>query len=104
MAYLADVFGHLSAFDIKIQKRIETLLSVSDKLQLFQLHLELWRNKFLEGLLQIFPLSAAAIVGAEQVRALKNYLQLFGYPSTKASVFLSHFNISQYDRARNPLN
>ena len=48
VAYLADVFGHLNALNIKMQGRNESVLTVTDKLGASQLKLNLWCKKIEE--------------------------------------------------------
>ena len=64
-----------------MQERNETLLFVTNKLQAFQLKLTLRCNKIDEGVLLMFPFTAAAVAGTEEARVLKkticNHLDIF---------------------------
>ena len=61
--------------------RNEAIQSVTDKLQAFQLNIELWRNKIHESLRQMCHLTAAALSENDQLMSLKktisNHLAIF---------------------------
>ena len=66
LAYLADIFGHLDMLSEKMQGRNESVLTVTDKLGAFQLKLNLWRKKIEEEVIEMFPLTEAAVADTKR--------------------------------------
>ena len=105
LAYLADVFGHLNMLNTKMQGKNESVLTATDKLGEFQLKLNLWRKKSEKGVLEMFPLSEAAVTEIDDLPVLKesicNHLHIL---QQRLSHYFSDLDVSHYDWMRNSLN
>ena len=100
--YLADIFGLLNTLITKMLGRNEAIQSVTDKLQAFQLKIELWRNKLHESLRQMCHLTAAVLSENDQLMSLKKTISY--YLAILQQKFLFYFpdlNIFQQDWERN---
>ena len=83
----------------------ESVLTAIDKLDAFQLKLNLWRKKTEKRVLEMFPLTEAAVAEIDDLPDLKeSYLQPPAHSSTKAFSLLSRSHVSHYDWVRNPFN
>ena len=105
LAYLADLFGHLNVLNTKMQGKNESVLTATDKLGAFQLNLNLWRKKAEKGVLEMFPLTEAAVAEFVDLPVLKesicNHLHIL---QQRLSHYFPDLDIPHYDWVRNPFN
>ena len=105
LAYLADVFGHLNMLNTKIQGKNASVLTATDKPGAFQLKLNLWRKKAEKGVLEIFPLTEAAVAEIDDLPVLKesicNHLHTL---QQRLFHYFPNLDVSHYDWVRNLFN
>ena len=106
LEYLTDVFDHLNMLNTKMQGRNESVLTAIDKLGAFQLKLKLWRQKAEKRVLEMFPLTKAAVAETDDLlpvlkKSITNHLHIF---QQRLSHYFPDLDISHYDWVRNPFN
>ena len=88
-----------------MQGKNESVLTATDKLGAFQFKLNLWRTKAEKGVLEIFPLTEAAVAEIDDLSVLKesicNHLHIL---RQRLSHYFPDLDVSRYDWVRNPFN
>ena len=88
-----------------MQDKNESMLTATDKLGAFQLKLNLWRKKAEKGVLEMFPLTEAAIAEIDDLAVLKesicNHLHIL---QQRLSHYFPDLDVSHYDWVKNPFN
>ena len=89
----------------KMQGKNESVLTATDKLGAFQPKLNLWHRKAEKGLLEMFPLTEAAVAETNDLPVLNesicNHLHIL---QQRLSHYFPDLDVSHYDWARNLFN
>ena len=89
----------------KMQCKNESVLTATDKLGAFQLKLNLWRKKAEKEVLEMFPLTEAAVAEIDDLPVLKesicNHLYIL---QQRLSHYFSDLGVSHHDWVKNPFN
>ena len=105
LAYLADVFGYLNMLNTKMQGKNKSVLTATDKLGAFQKELNPCREKAEKWVLEMFPLTGAALAEIDDlpvlIESICNDLNIL---QQRLSHYFSDLDVSHYDCVRNPFN
>ena len=91
-------------FNTKMQVKNESVLTTTDKLGAFQLKLNLCFKKAEKGVLEMFPLTEAAVAEIDDLPVLKESICNHLHIQQRFSYYFPDLDVFHYDWVRNPFN